>query len=159
MRSRYEYEMLGHNYRLTDIQAALALPQLERLEDMNAARARNAMQLSAGLRGVPGIVTPVVKPGRTHVFHQFTVRVTPEAALDRDQLATKLDELGISTGVYYPKVVYDADCYRRHPRVRVEPMPVAEQVAREVLSLPVHPWLSDEDLERIVTSVRGVLAR
>jgi perosamine synthetase len=147
MRSRYEYEMLGHNYRLTDIQ------------DMNAARARNAMQLSAGLRGVPGIVTPVVKPGRTHVFHQFTVRVTPEAALDRDQLATKLDELGISTGVYYPKVVYDADCYRRHPRVRVEPMPVAEQVAREVLSLPVHPWLSDEDLERIVTSVRGVLAR
>ena len=158
MRTRYVYEVPGHNYRLTDIQAALALPQLERLEDMNARRVQNATRLSAGLAGVPGLVTPVVKPDRTHVFHQYTVRVTQEGVLDRDQLAAKLGALGIATGVYYPSVVYDAHCFRRHPRVIIEPMPVAERVAGEVLSLPVHPWLSDEDLDRIVASVREILA-
>lgn len=157
MRAKYEYEVPGHNYRLTDIQAALALPQLGRLDELNARRARNAAVLSDGLSDVPGVVTPDVKPGRTHVFHQYTVRVTPEAELDRDELAAKLRGLGIGTGVHYPTVVYDAECYRRHPRVIVEPMPVAEQIAREVLSLPVHPWLTDADLDRIVTSVRQAL--
>jgi perosamine synthetase len=157
MRTRYEYELPGHNYRLTDIQAAIALPQLERLDEMTARRVQNASRLSAGLAGVKGLVLPTVAQGRTHVFHQYTVRVTGEAAVDRDQLAAKLATLAIGTGIYYPRVVYDFDCFRRHPRVVVEPMPVAEQVAQEVLSLPVHPWLSDEELDRIVASVREVL--
>ena len=154
MRRRYEYEVPGHNYRLTDIQAALALPQLERLEELTARRVQNASRLSAGLEGVKGLVTPTVMPERRHVFHQYTVRVTGEAVRDRDQLAAKLETVGIGTGIYYPSVVYDSECFRRHPRVVVEPMPVAEQVAHEVLSLPVHPWLSDEELDRIVVSVR-----
>jgi dTDP-4-amino-4,6-dideoxygalactose transaminase len=91
------------------------------------------------------------------VFHQYTVRVTGEAVLDRDQLAAELERAGISTGVYYPRAVYDFECFRRHPRVAVEPTPVAERAAREVLSLPVHPWLSDEQLDRIVSSVRASL--
>jgi perosamine synthetase len=157
MRRRYEYEVPGHNYRLTDLQAALALPQLDQLAELTARRTRNATRLSAGLAGVTGLVTPVVKPDRTHVFHQYTVRVTADAALGRDELAAKLNALGIGTGIHYPRVVYDADCFRRHPRVVVEPMPAAEQIAGEVLSLPVHPWLSDEDLDRIMASVREVL--
>ncbi|MFL6244366.1 MAG: DegT/DnrJ/EryC1/StrS family aminotransferase [Acidimicrobiia bacterium] len=157
MRTRYEYEVPGHNYRLTDIQAAIALPQLERLDEMTARRVQNASRLSAGLDGVTGLVTPAVTPGRTHVFHQYTVRVTREAAVDRGQLAARLEALGIGSGIYYPNVVYDFECFRRHPRVVVESMPVAEQVAREVLSLPVHPWLTDEQLDRIVASVREVL--
>ena len=159
MRTRYEYEVPGHNYRLTDIQAALALPQLERLRELTARRVQNATRLSAGLEGVTGLVTPSLRPDRTHVFHQYTVRVTGEAVLDRDQLAARLETMGIGTGIYYPSVVYDFECFRRHPRVVVEPMPVAEQVAHEVLSLPVHPWLSDEELDRIVASVREVLGR
>ena len=159
MRNRYEYELPGHNYRLTDIQAALALPQLERLAELNARRVLNATRLSAELSDVPGLVTPVVKPGREHVFHQYTVRVTRDSALDRNQLAATLGARGVATGIYYPNVVYDFECYRQHRRVLVEPMPVAEQMAREVVSLPVHPWLSDEDLDRIVASVREVLAR
>jgi dTDP-4-amino-4,6-dideoxygalactose transaminase len=157
MRGRYEYEVPGHNYRLTDIQAALALPQLERLGELTTRRMQNARRLSVGLEGVTGLVTPTVTPGRTHVFHQYTVRVTRESVLDRDQLAAKLAALGIGTGIYYPSVVYDFECFRRHPRVVVEPMPVAEQAAHEVLSLPVHPSLSDEELDRIVASVREVL--
>jgi perosamine synthetase len=158
MRTPYEYEVVGHNYRHTDLHAAVALPQLEDLDDLNARRVRNATRLSAGLSDVDGVVLPTVKPGRTHVFHQYTVRVTEEAAFDRDQLEAGLRERGIATGVYYPRVVYDAECYRGHPRVVVdEPMPVAEQAAREVLSLPVHPSLSDTDLDRIVDAVHEVV--
>ena len=157
MRTRYKYEVPGHNYRLTDIQAAIALPQLERLDEMTARRVQNASRLSAGLAGVTGLVTPAVKPDARHVFHQYTVRVTREASLDRDELAARLETVGIGSGIYYPNVVYDFECFRRHARVVVESMPVAEQVAREVLSLPVHPWLTEEQLDRIVASVREVL--
>jgi dTDP-4-amino-4,6-dideoxygalactose transaminase len=157
MRARYEYERPGHNYRLTDIQAALALPQLERLDAMNARRTRNASRLSEGLSGLPGLVPPIVKTDRTHVFHQYSVRVTDDARLNRNQLAAQLAAQGIETALHYPCVVYDADCYRRHPRVVVEPMPVAKRVAGEVVSLPVHPMLSDDDLDRIVTSVQTAL--
>lgn len=157
MRRRYEYEVPGHNYRLTDIQAALATPQLDQLAELTELRRKNATRLSAGLSDVPGLVTPVVKPGRTHVFHQYTVRVADRGAVGRDELAAKLNELGIGTGIHYPRVVFDADCYRRHPQVVVEPVPVAEQIAGEVLSLPVHPWLSDEDVDRITAAVCKLL--
>ena len=79
MRARYQYEIAGHNYRLTDLQAAMAIPQLERLEASNARRRAHAARLSAGLEGMIGIVAPTVAPGRTHVFHQYTIRVTAAA--------------------------------------------------------------------------------
>ena len=157
MRRRYEYELPGHNCRLTDLHAAIGVAQLARLETFTASRRRNAAQLDAGLAGLPGLVLPAGTPERTHVFHQYTVRVTAEARCDRDTLAEELRRRGIGTGLYYPRAVYDYQCYRDHPRVRVERMPEAERAAREVLSLPVHPALSDGDLDRIVTSVRTVL--
>jgi perosamine synthetase len=159
MRSRYQYEMPGHNYRLTDLQAAVALPQLASLDDMTARRIANAKRLSNNLSDLPGIVTPVVEPGRTHVFHQYTVRVTDEAVVDRDELARRLESHRIGTAIYYPSTVYEAECFRQHPRVVVDPMPVAERTSREVLSLPVHPWLRDADLDQIVGSMREALLR
>jgi perosamine synthetase len=125
MRERYRYEVPGHNYRMTDLQAAVALPQLARLASSNERRRRNAERLSEGLRGVPG-------------------------------LHAELARLGIESGVYYPRAVYDYNCYRSHSGVRIEPMPGAEAAAREVLSLPVHPGLTDDDLDRIVDTVRGL---
>jgi dTDP-4-amino-4,6-dideoxygalactose transaminase len=157
MRGRYEYERAGHNYRLTDVQAAIAIPQLAQLAGSNERRRANAARLDQGLAGIPGLRTPIVAPGRTHVFHQYTVRVTPDSRLNRDELAGRLAEHGIETGVYYPRVVHDYDCYRSHPRVVATPLPQAELAAREVLSLPVHPALSANDLDRIVDVVRSAL--
>ncbi len=88
MRDRYEYLVVGHNHRMTDLQAAVALGQLGRFEATNAARRRNAERLSAALAGLPGLVPPAEPAGRRSVWHQFTVRVTEEAALGRDELAT-----------------------------------------------------------------------
>jgi perosamine synthetase len=157
MRAQYEYEVPGHNYRLTDLQAAIAIPQLGRLPAINDARRANAGYLSRHLRDVPGLVLPGAPEGREHVFHQYTVRVTPEAAVDRAAFVAGLADRGIRAGVYYPRLVHDHACYRDHPRVVVDPTPCAERAAREVVSLPVHPKLGRDDLDRIVEAVGEVL--
>ncbi|MEW6471844.1 MAG: DegT/DnrJ/EryC1/StrS family aminotransferase [Actinomycetota bacterium] len=157
MRRRYEYEIQGNNYRLTEMQAALTLPQLDRLADSTARRRLNAARLSEGLDGLGGLVTPGVAAGREHVFHQYTIRVTAEARHNRDVLAAKLSAMGIDTGVYYPRRVHDYDCYRNQPSVVDAPTPVADRAAAEVLSLPVHAGLTDTDVDRIVKAVRTCL--
>jgi dTDP-4-amino-4,6-dideoxygalactose transaminase len=157
MRGRYDYVVPGHNYRMTDIHAALAIPQLQRLGELTRARARNAAHLCAGLDGAHGLITPVVLPGREHVWHQYTVRVTEEAAVDRDELAARLAEAGVGTGIYYPRPVFDYDCYRSHPRVVAAEMPVTERVCGQALSLPVHQRLTAADLDKIITTVREIV--
>jgi perosamine synthetase len=158
MRSRYEYERVGHNYRLSEVHAAIALPQLRRLADANARRRANAARLDEGLADLPGLVTPCIPPGRTHAFHQYTVRVTGEARIDRDTLRARLTARGIGSGVYYPHAVFDHECYRSHPGVVAPDAPEARRAAREVLSLPVHPSLSATDLEAVIQAVRAELA-
>jgi dTDP-4-amino-4,6-dideoxygalactose transaminase len=157
MRARYEYEMPGHNYRLTDLQAALAVPQMNRLPELTAMRRHHATRLTDGLSELPGLVTPRVRDGAGHAFHQYTVRVTSAARIGRDELARAMLAAGIGSAVYYPKPIQAYDCYRDHPRVQVESTPQAERAAAEVLSLPVHPLLSESDIDQIVETVRRLL--
>jgi perosamine synthetase len=157
MRARYQYEVAGHNYRLTDLHAAVGIPQLEKLAEITERRRHNAEALAKGLADVPGLTVPQVLAGRTHVWHQFTVLVGDDAAVGRDELSARLTEKGVGNGIYYPKVVFDYDCYRDHPGVIASEMPVASRVAAQALSLPVHPKLSDADLDTIVGAVREVL--
>lgn len=160
MRVRHQYEVAGHNYRMTDLHAALGIPQLDKLDTNSAARAHNARRLSIGLAGTPGLSTPLALPGREHVWHQYTVRVGPHAMLSRDELAAALTERGIGNGIYYPRLVFDYDCYRDHPLIpdaSAEALPVATTLTREVLSLPVHPALTESDVDVIVATVRELL--
>jgi perosamine synthetase len=157
MRARYQYEMAGHNYRLTDLQAAVALPQLLRLDETNAARRANAAYLTERLGALPGLRVPRVPAGREHVFHQYTVQITPDAPVDRDGFVAAMSARGVATGIYYPRLVHDYDSYRDHPRVVADPTPVAEAAATRTVSLPVHPHLRPDDLERIVDAVTEVL--
>jgi dTDP-4-amino-4,6-dideoxygalactose transaminase len=155
MRARYRYELPGHNYRMTELQAAVVLPQLARLEAATKRRGENARRLTEGLSGIPGVELPTVAPGRTHVWHQYTIRITPESGRSRGEVAEFLTRSGVGHGVYYPRPVYDYPCYREHPRVVIGDHPVAERASREVLSIPVHPLLSDADLDAVVRAVRG----
>jgi len=157
MRSAYRYEAVGYNLRMTEVSAAIGLSELGRLPERAERRRRNAARLTAGLQGVAGLRLPDAGPGQEHAFHQYTVRVTPEAAMARDDVAAALEARGIGAGVYYPRPVYDYDCYRDHPRVRREPMPEAERAAAEVLSLPVRPGLTDAQTDAVVAAVRDVL--
>lgn len=159
MRERYVYEVAGHNYRMTELQAAVAVAELGVLASRNERRRENAEALLGGLAGIDGLGLPHVAPGRVHAWHQFTVRVGPDASIDRDELARRLRAAGIETGIYYPRVVFDAAPYRDHPQVHgsMADVPHAAAAAREVLSLPVHWALSGDDRSRIVEAVRSAL--
>jgi dTDP-4-amino-4,6-dideoxygalactose transaminase len=159
MRARYQYEVPGHNWRMTDVLAAIALPQLGRLAELTAARRANAERLTDGLGGLEPLVVPYVPDDRSHVFHQYTVRVL-DGAEARERLAASLGERRIGTGIYYPRLVHDYDCYRSDARVAAsDATPRALAAAGEVLSLPVHPGLGTGDLDRIVECVRTALGR
>lgn len=145
MKKRYYHDFLGYNFRMTELQAALGLAQLAKLEVFNERRITNARYLTEHLRDV--IITPRVKDGYRHVFHQYTIRVKG----DRDRMVEQLREQGIGTGIYYPLPVHKQLLYQELGYT--ERLPVAEAMSQEVLSLPVHPALSQVDLEKIVEVV------
>jgi dTDP-4-amino-4,6-dideoxygalactose transaminase len=153
--SRYVSESLGFNFRLTEIQAAIGLAQLHKLAERNEQRRANAAYLSRHLRGV---ITPVEMPGRRHVYHQYTVRVpSPDgSSTARDALAAKLNAAGIEACVYYPTPVHRQPLYVGLGYA--DSLPVAERLCREVLSLPVHPALSPDDLQTIVSAFNDATA-
>jgi len=145
-RQRYYHESIGYNFRMTEMQAAIGLVQLEKLDRFVEARRANAAYLSSGLRGV---VTPVEAPGHRHAYHQYTVRVTK----GRDLLAQHLRAQGIATGVYYPLPVHKQVAYQKLGYT--DCLPVAEKACEQVLSLPVHPGLSRADLDQIIEGVNA----
>ncbi len=153
----YDYARVGFNFRMTELQAALGVAQMTRLPVLAEARRTNARALTAGLEGIRGLVLPREPDGRRHAFHQFTVRVTDEARATRDELRHQLGRAGVQSNVYYPRPVFDYDCFRRDPRVGTPSTPRAAQAAREVLSLPVHPRLTPGDIDVIVETTRHVL--
>jgi dTDP-4-amino-4,6-dideoxygalactose transaminase len=146
MERQYENELVGLNNRMTDIHAAIGRVQLTKLAGWTATRQANAAFFDANLTGV---VVPPVSPRATHVYHQYTIRV-PE---DRDGVAKALrEEHGVGTGVYYPIPNHRLPSYRQSLD-----LPETERAALEVLSLPVHPSLAQDDLEAIATAVNTVV--
>ena len=146
---RYRHDILGYHFRTTDIQAAIGLVQLEKLPAWNEQRITNARYLSEHLRGVR---VPVVRPNRRHVFHQYTIRVPG----DRQAFQDHMKEQGVGTAIHYPRPIHHQPLYLSLGYDDV--LPQAEAVAQEVLSLPVHPALSQSDLDRIVAAVNSFVA-
>lgn len=149
MRERYHHESLGYNFRMTDINAAIGLAQLAKLPALTARRRAIAARYDAELRGV---AVPRVRAGVTHVYHQYTLRVPR-----RDEFAARLAERGVGTGIYYPIPV--------HRQAAFEPLgygaqsyPVSERLAGEVLSIPVHASLTDDEVATVIAAVNAVAA-
>lgn len=157
MRARYEYVMAGHNYRLTDLQAAVVLPQLDEYPALLEARRSNAAALTEKLSGIDGLVLPRQLEGREHVWHQYTV-LLPEG-VDRQGFVDALAADGVGSGIYYPKPVYDYETYQGRPDVVRSETPVADDVAARCVSLPVHQHLGAEDLDAVTGAVRKALGR
>jgi dTDP-4-amino-4,6-dideoxygalactose transaminase len=145
MKRRYYHDMMGYNFRLSDLHAAIGVAQMDRFEEFTARRRANAAYLSSRLESVR---TPQVKDGYEHVWHQYTVRV----AGDRDAAAQQLNQAGVGTGIFYPVPAHKQTHLQELGYGELS-LPVAEKVSREVLSLPVHPLLSQTDLETIVREV------
>lgn len=148
MLKQYENELVGLNNRMTDVHAAIGRAQLGKVDAWTAARRANAAFLSTNLEGV---VVPAVAAGAKHVYHQYTIRVLA----DRDRIVTALrEEYQIGSGVYYP-----IPNHRLPSLTHFAPgleLPTTEKAASEVISLPVHPSLTQEHLDRIVTAVNAL---
>jgi len=143
---RYQHVRLGYNFRMNDLQAAIGLVQLARLEEWNARRRANAAYLSEKLQDVEGVEVPRIRRGAIHVFHQYTLRLR-----DREGVARKLSERGIGFGIYYPTPIHQQPLYRELGYA--DSLPGTEAASRAVLSVPVHPSLTQADLDQIVEAI------
>lgn len=145
-KKKYYNEVLGFNSRLDEIQAALLRVKLRYLDDWTEKRRRIAHRYNQLLAGVP-VETPLERPKVRHVYHQYTIR-----APHRDRLQAYLQEQGIGTMVYYPVPLHRLPLYAglNYPEGS---LPASEQAAREVLSLPIYPELTDEQLEMVVGAI------
>jgi perosamine synthetase len=152
------HTMFGFNYRMTDVEAAIGRQQLRRLDDMLAVRRRNAAILTHGLGEVEGITPQRVTPESVHAWHQYSVVVDPDVVgCDRDELARRLADRGIQTGVHYPRAVNQQPAFRL--RYGDQSMPVAERLAATMLSLPVHHGVTEEDASYIVKVLQASARR
>ena len=149
MKVRYHHDVLGYNFRMTDLAAAIGLAQLPKLADFNERRRAIAARYDAELRGV---ITPLVRPGVTHVYHQYTIRVAA-----RDEFAERLSQRGVGSAIYYPIPVH-----RQKPFQALgygeERYPVTERLTERVLSIPVHPSLTDDEVSTVIGAVNETAA-
>ncbi|MGC9308483.1 MAG: DegT/DnrJ/EryC1/StrS family aminotransferase [Thermoplasmatota archaeon] len=147
----YAHDKVGYNYRMTDIAAAIGLHQLERLPGLNEQRTQNASYLTERLEEFDGIQTPVVLDDVEHVYHQYTLRCD-----NRASIIDHLEENDIGYGIYYPQPLHMYPHLQCFAHADLEQ---SEQLAEQVISLPVHPSLSQRDIEMVAATVSEACRR
>jgi perosamine synthetase len=151
---KYLHTTLGYNYRMTDIGAAIGVVQLKKLDAANARRQHNAGYFDRHLKAA-GLVLPARREDCAHVYHQYVVKVTRECALPREDLMQALKTKGIGTAVHYPIPIHLQPVYQSIADNVA--CPVSCELAQQVMSLPVHPLVTDEQLAYICTTLRDVV--
>lgn len=151
MSTQYFHEVAGHNYRMTDINAALGIVQMSRLHEWTQQRIQNAAEFNLRIHSLQ---TPATSDGYTHVFHQYTVRV-PDG-LSRDDVLKQLQDQAIGARVYYPLPIHQQPVFQRMPEYADVHLPETERAAQQVLSLPVHPHLTQAERDHIVDVVNAL---
>jgi dTDP-4-amino-4,6-dideoxygalactose transaminase len=141
----YYHTRLGYNYRMTDIEAAIGIVQLKKLDVFNDKRRKNSVELAAHLRKFPWIAAPAEGKDNFHIYHQFTIRVTNGK---RDDVVKMLAEEGVGAKVFYPIPLHCQPFYKEVLK-KIPSLPVSEKAALEVISLPVHPGLTDTEKSAI----------
>lgn len=149
---RYHHDMVGVNSRLDTIQAAVLDAKLPHLDEYIAARQKAARYYDEAFRSCADLLIPVVSPHSTHVYHQYTLRLSERVASRRDEIRNRLAEKEIPAMVYYPVPLHEQKAYQ-DARYKTGDFPVAERLAKCVLSLPMHTCLDEEQLEYITSSV------
>lgn len=144
----YEHECLGFNLRMMNLTAAIGLEQLKKLDNFNQKRIENAKFLTKHLKN--HVQTPHISPKVKHVFHQYTIKTE-----DRDSLLKNLNDSGVGARVYYPKPIHMQPYYQKIGYKNF--LPTAEETSKKVISLPIHPNLSQKDLNLIVDSIKGFI--
>jgi dTDP-4-amino-4,6-dideoxygalactose transaminase len=148
---RYEHAVLGYNFRMTDIAAAIGIVQLKKIEKFNEKRIANANYLTKELKSIEGIITPKQLNNTKHVYHQYTIKVTRG---NRDEWVKLLNEHEIGTGIHYPIPIYKQELYIELGYD--DNLENTEEAAANVISLPVHPSVTEKDLKNIVNVLKEI---
>ena len=146
---QYYHDEVGTNSRLDSLQAAVLLAKLPHLAAWSAKRREHAAYYAKRLAGLPAVRPPAVGPCNEHIFHQYTLRVER-----RDELQAHLKAKGIGCAIYYPVPLHLQNCFG-HLRYRRGQFPEAERAATEVISLPVYPELTRDQLDYVIDAIRG----
>jgi perosamine synthetase len=154
---RYDVEIDGLKANMTDLQAAIGRGQLTAFRAWQDRRAELAARYDEQLAGLPGLALPHRPLEGRHAWHIYAVRVLPDAAVDRDELAGRLAERDIGTSVHFIPL-HHFSYVSSLTGVRPGELPGADQLAGELLSLPMHPWLSDQDVDRVCGLLHDELA-
>jgi perosamine synthetase len=152
MRTRYAFEILGFNYRMTDINAAIGLVQLDKLPRNTERRQAIAVAYDEAFADLP-VKVPVIPDGRTHVYHQYTIDVGPE----RDAIMAELREAGVGVDVYYPVPVH-RQAYIMERGLHAD-LPVTDAAAAHTIALPMHPGLGADEQATVIAAVRAAVGR
>jgi perosamine synthetase len=149
--SKYEHVVLGYNYRMTEMAAAIGLVQLRKLEGWVRQRRQNAAALTKGLAEVEGLVPPSEGNWMIHSYYQYVVRAESEFPLTRNEIVTRLNDVGIGCRPSYPMPLYRQKALR-DLGIRGK-CPVADDVVPRLFELPVHPGVRPAEVDRIVDAV------
>lgn len=149
----YDVVELGFNYRLNEVQAALGMSQLKRVEEANKRRIAAAQGYNEALSRVGGVGLPHTAPDRTHVYHLYVVRVLKEFGLTRDELFEYLSAKGIGVSVHYIPL-HLMSLYKNRSHRKYDAFPVAEQAYKEILSLPLFPTITKGQVKSVISSIR-----
>ncbi len=157
-RRKYYHVRMGYNYRMTEISGAIGKAQIEKLNDFNQRRIENALRLSRMISDLPALVPQAVIENVKHIYYQYTVTLNQETTtVSRNELQEKLARAGIETDVHWPLPIHLQPWYRETFGYKEGMFPHAEKLAKTVLSLPIHPAVTDEQIEFISEELHKVL--
>lgn len=145
--------LIGYNFRMSNILAAIGVEQLKKLPEMNRKRQVNSDTLTKGLSSIPGVQVPTEKPENKHVYQMYTIRVNPDI---RDDFVRQLNSRDIGASIHFFPPVHEMVPYRG-PEFRKDDLPVTEKVIREIVTLPMYPQMEEEDISYLVDSVKETL--
>ena len=148
---KYRHDFLGSNFRLSEIQCAIGREQLKHLDSWVARRNQIAARYNIAFRRLDWAIIPKVREGALHGWHQYVLRLANSAS--REHFQSHMDSNEVSTGVHYPIPCHLQPLYKDHPQHAVGTLPVTEAICNGVVSIPVHPHLSEEEVEQVIAAV------
>jgi dTDP-4-amino-4,6-dideoxygalactose transaminase len=145
---KYRHDFLGSNFRLSELQCAIGRIQLKHLESWVSRRQQIANRYTEVFAQIDWTPLPIIRPGAEHAWHQYVLR--PK---DRAAFIAHMDANDVSTGIHYPLPCHRQPLYAQHPQHAQGSLPITEQICSEVVSIPVHPHLTDAEVEHVISVV------
>ena len=156
--SKYNQTILGYNFRMLETSAAIAIPQVSKIDDLRAKRQQHATRLREGLRGVDSLDFQEVKDPSQHAWYMFAVILDPKrASISRDALVAKLNEQGVEADVAWPTPIHLQPYYRTRFSFREGDFPNTEKICKSIFQLPIQPNLSDIQIDEVISKVRLIV--